>query len=921
MIGTFLSMAAWELKLQTRALRTRVGIGVYLLVCCGAPWLLRALVGPLIGGWNSVLSGPLILGPMTYLHATLAAQGGMTVLLALAVAGNRTTGNSWRELWPVLGASPMSSALYLFSRWLSIFFLLLPVTVLPLLMTAAVVYVEGHGAFINVPVWVLGWAFNVALILATVTAGWLGLLTIFRSEMAALLFSIFAPKLFLKVINELIFPLRMFVKTGAVGDSLNGLGQWITSMQWLANKRSGSVRWIARSETPWAVAQDIAEKLAPSLLTFGLSLLTLAVGSLFVARSRRDIRPRPFRPDHPLRTYGKKFHEVRQALSPAAAPGFGEKIAVALGAALFCTALGGIMTRQANIMDLAEEHYQIQANDSVAPTAPGVEVKSWHIQGNVDDNGFIATESFGVIKNHGNETVTRLAFDMDANVQIEEARVGAAVVAPKRQGGRIELILPLPLGPDAETEISFRVSGQPGVHEFKFWGRRGATFPYRYERHLKASRPYDIDDFSASRFLPDVTPERLSLRVADISPFLRTTPWTLSRKDDETLMLDVPDQEVRQPIELSVDLELPNDAAILDTCGNAKANKSPERLQGGCSISLGKYHISGGNIFELVRPSDKIALMILPIHREIAELYSEQLITAVERSRNVWPDIEGYSEGLGIIEEVPWLNNNRMSMSWMVSTGSRVWLLHERMFGERMLPMPNELVANQLRSQLNRKRRIVQDDALLIRFILQHLVDQRMGTARQKDGRVSGPPWLKQTIRDNPILTSMKGNNLISDQRLPAVLIELENRVGPRPFIEGFSEFLSAPGEGSFEELIETLEKHGNVNLDQLVADFFEGGALPELELAEVRSDRRGTRFAVQGEVHNKGTGEVHCPVFVKTETGEKRIQLKVGGQDVAKFSVTTDARPHTVELDPDGLCHRLVGPNSAASERVDLLG
>ena len=72
--------------------------------------------------------------------------------------------------------------------------------------------------------------------------------------------------------------------------------------------------------------------------------------------------------------------------------------------------------------------------------------------------------------------------------------------------------------------------------------------------------------------------------------------------------------------------------------------------------------------------------------------------------------------------------------------------------------------------------------------------------------------------------------------------------------------------------------------------------------------------------LRNVGTGEVVCPVFVKSNTGTVKVLVTVGSESGTRFTASTKSRPHTVLLDPDGTCHRELPAAGIAGERVDLL-
>ena len=120
-------------------------------------------------------------------------------------------------------------------------------------------------------------------------------------------------------------------------------------------------------------------------------------------------------------------------------------------------------------------------------------------------------------------------------------------------------------------------------------------------------------------------------------------------------------------------------------------------------------------------------------------------------------------------------------------------------------------------------------------------------------------------------------------------------------------------------ELFEFLETETGVALGQVYQDFFLEGALPKLELAEVAATRHASGWDVRGKVRNVGTGEVECPVVVKTEIGEQRTRLLLGARSAVRFEISTTSRPLRVLLDPELTCYRLGLGQFQVLERVDL--
>ena len=96
---------------------------------------------------------------------------------------------------------------------------------------------------------------------------------------------------------------------------------------------------------------------------------------------------------------------------------------------------------------------------------------------------------------------------------------------------------------------------------------------------------------------------------------------------------------------------------------------------------------------------------------------------------------------------------------------------------------------------------------------------------------------------------------------------------------------------------------------------------MPELVLENVAAGAERNGFRVTGEIRNKGTGQVSCPVNVKTEIAVVKTLVTIDSQSSSSFEVQVPTKPFAVELDPEGTCLRLVGRTRHGAEYVDLSG
>jgi hypothetical protein len=137
--------------------------------------------------------------------------------------------------------------------------------------------------------------------------------------------------------------------------------------------------------------------------------------------------------------------------------------------------------------------------------------------------------------------------------------------------------------------------------------------------------------------------------------------------------------------------------------------------------------------------------------------------------------------------------------------------------------------------------------------------------------------------------------------------------------MQGVDDFLAAPGTGTARELMDAIAKRGGVRLDRVWSDYFEGDALPQLTLADVKFTRRGAAWEVSGIVHNRDKGEVFCPVVLRTAYGSLRTMLHIDSQQKVPFVLQSTHEPRTLQLDPDKVVYRYAAVGTVDS--VDYRG
>lgn len=901
----FVALLRWELRLQLRAPRTRAAIGIYVALCA-----LPEVV------WLQAHDAQ---GSATLLAALLGVQPFLTLVLTALVAGHRSGAAAWPETWPVLASASLGNAGYLLGRWLSVVAIVLPVTAVPMVAGVGIAAAAGYpwqdGA---VWAWVGSWALRVVPLVFVAGAMWLGMVTILGSELAALAATVVGVSLALAALNEVLLHFRLLVEASP---TLGASADFARAIFRITHRGDAEAAGLPATEAPFD-ARAVAEWTAPRLLVgAALAALVLGLAVAYVRRTRRDLAPRPVRPDHPLRTYLLLFLRLRDHLAPSAALSRSDLLAMGCGVLLLAAGLGLDVGRQRHYQRLAGVRYATEKGDPFAPLAREVVPRSWSIRGAVELSGAVALEVSSTLHNQGGEPRTRLAFTLNENLEVAAVEAPGRRTHVERAWNRLRLTLEPPLAADESLEIRWQLRGTPAEIELPLWGYRGDTFVTQMDRFRQARFVRELSDLSKSRPIRAASPRRVGLEAASLAPVPRYTPWTLELVDRGSgSWPEVPREIVVPEAEVSIELAAPSRVFLADVCGHSsRAEGSRSVLRGRCRTPLAEYGVVGGRL--AVQEMGIVVLATLESHRPLVASLGETLARAARLSEKAWPGMKGFG-GLVVVEWLPYFKKRLDTSRWFWGQyllRGRLLLVHE---GSYLFPMGGErLVADLMTRDLIARRPIAPGQELFFRRAFAALMLRRMGLARQQDAVVASAPWLDLQLA-TPLLEGPEHSLALWVHRLPAVLADLEARLGSQQLFDGFEKFLSRGGEaGTVEELLAVLEEEAGVSLERFYRDFIAGSAVPRLTLESVESRREERGYRVTGQVKNSGTGEVICPVLVKTETGAIRVMVTVDSASAAPFDVRTTSRPHTVELDPGGTCHRLVTRTREAAEKVDLLG
>ncbi len=903
----FAALLRFELLLQWRTLRFRVGVAAYLVLAAAGP-----IYTYFIRTWDETL-----LGTASYVAPLLATQPFLSAALAAVVAGNRSNRISRDRLWHALAPSAVSSARYLLLRYLSLAVILLVLVSIPLAVALGIAAAAGTGPG---PLFDLlgAWALRVPVLTLWATGVWLGLVTIFRGELAALGVSYVVVTLMLSVANQVLLPWKWHF--GGLGPWLGfeNAANWVTISTW---------RWSnswARDQLPMPLATEspfdfhvaLEYWWGRGLLAFGLGALVLGAAVAFVGRTRPNRKPKALE-GHPLRTFLMAWAKFRERQAADAALGWSERLVVLLGVLAFVLSITLVVGRQSFYRETMEARYKAEKQGHFSPTSTDLAVQTCQVEGSLSASGQADLRASCRFRHEGKKPLQHLAFNLNPGFEVSLAEPERFRL--ERSWDRLRVEALEAIAPGEEVEVALLLTGVPRELSLTLRSWSGLGFVQNFEGWRDARFSQELSDLSRSQSRPKISRRRIELAAPDLFPLPRYSPWTLVRNTDAWV---VPAEIVPLAAPVGLDLTIPADWLLVDTCGNRSEGA---RFKGSCSGPLAQLRVRGGRLEEISMPGENL-IAVLPWHREHARRQLGVLSEAAELSGLAWPGMKTL-EGVVAIEWPPpfhpdltqGMSSAEVELSFL--EGKMLLVDEKALLVNRPLPA-EELAAEILVQQLLRRRPLAAQQHYLFRQIFKSLMIARMGR-----GPKSGAAVHVNSLGKLALQRSLLGANenpyyrLTWSMRLPAVLHALERRVSSHSLQKGIEAFLEeeTDEEGKVRQMLAAIEEASGVSLQQMYDDYFLGAALPALRLAEVSYRPQGDGFLISGKVVNEGTGEGHCPIEVGSALGTREILLRVVSDGESPFSIEIPGRPHTVALDPNQYCHRWRHGTWAALERVSL--
>ncbi|MES1243320.1 MAG: hypothetical protein ABUT39_17035 [Acidobacteriota bacterium] len=901
------SFVAYEIRTQARSLRFRAFAGLYVLAGTMPAILTHFLRG----------RSPFAIGEATYVDETLVVLPVLTAVLAFLLSLDGVTREQGDGAWTTVTLCGVSNAGYLLRRWVALLAVILPLIALPLLAAAGIAAADGIRP-LEPGAWLGPWLFLLVPLALCVSALGLGVGTIGGGSLSSLPLLALLLAVVPAFANEALHHVRLVLDSPMAWLNLRGL---VYSVGRATKTLQGRRDWGFDFPQPGSEAgADLGVLGIQSFVTVAplsaIAVATLGAAVLYLRRTRPDLKPRPVRPDHPLRSTLLLLAKMRERYKPDPAPARADRLAVAGGLIAAMAILGLLFGRAYAYESQADVRYAAEES-APAPTPPTVLPGRWRIEGGLGPGSRVDLRVSGEMINAGRTPADHLAFQLNRDLALEVA-ADAGTVSASRAWDRMTLTLAPPIPPGGRRELRFRLSGVPTRTVFP-QSPAGAvggkpSFKGSYEIHRGAQFSRDRLNFAAAWREPSISGFGVDLSRGALLPIPVYGGW---HREDEPAA-----EAVSPSAEVEVALAVPAGAFLADSCGGVAAGG---RLASRCRATLADFAVVGGR-HALLKEADNqgMAVAVFPAHRQVADLHLGFLSQSAGMIEEAWPGIGS----LGRLVVVEWKDRTRNTPYWayfdledsfVKVKGNLVFLEEVNLIGVRALD-PERLVSEILAVRLASRRRLDPKQSLFFRQFLKDVALERLGLG-PVNGAAVGPlhPADEAAIQVSPFAENAYFGYWSTG--FPALMSALRSRMGDEPLRAAVEEFLdrgddpSAP-PGTAEELFDLLQRRSPNPIDRLIRDSFQGPALPYPVLDGVEFRRAGDGWRVTGRMKNEGMGEAFCKVVLATDLGPESTMVRADAGQSSGFELATRYRPQSVVLDPGHECHRLVkmgGPRDRA--------
>ncbi|HXI12400.1 MAG TPA: ABC transporter permease [Thermoanaerobaculia bacterium] len=870
---------------QLGSLRFRIFSVVYVVLCC-VPSVMIYLLRDRTAQWT---------GPGTYAVLTANVQPLLTALFAAVVSVDAVSREREEGSFTVLSIAPYSNSGYMLRRWVAVMSVILPITMLPPLISFAIAS-KSTGQPLSVEPFYWPWLLQVATMTAVISALALAFGAIAGGAVKAAILCFILFNLLLGYGNDILL-------NGHRG--LEGPGEWFgtNDVQWAVSRLgwavTRSLEFTSASDRPFDVAMAIHQMIPRSLLLVGFTFFFFGISVFFLRRTRRDIRGWRVAQDHPLRTFVAGVNRMREEYAPDPKVTFREWAVVTAGAVGLILTVRALLVRFDHYHSIAAARFAAEESGGPQPADVSIVPVAWQARGRIASNSAIDLDVTAIIRNDGKKNQTHLAFTLNPALGAAVTTKGGAKTS--RSWDRLAVDLLQPLVPGEERALRFHISGRSVWHDLP---TRHKSFVDVYEVHRNSKDGWGLQDFSRTLTVPAVTRGRVSLQAEDLFPVLRHTTWQLTprakRSTDPGRF--VPLEAIFPMARIEVDLDVPEGVFLSDSCGALPRREAGRvRLRGACPMSLHHYRIAGGRLQPL-RQDGAIVAMI-PEHRTSTEAQLVSFSKALSMVTQAWPQID--PRGTVFMEWSPGPAEGSFSGMWhspwdfsAVKSG-KLLLIPESTWTARAAVPADRLAALLISVELQRTRPIVPAESLLFMHFYRHVTLSRLGSAAQRE--------LASSDTQPGLLSGAGWDWGLWEKVLPAVMMEIEQRIGSRNFIAALDEFISdrSGNPGTAKELLGRMTARSGVPLDRIYKDFFIEGAVPHLTLETVTVRRESGVWVVGGEVRNKGTGESFVPLVLECDGETMTTLVRVDSNTASSFTFRSPSAPQVLNLDPRGVSYR----------------
>lgn len=891
------SFISYEIRTQMRSLRFRAFAGLYIVAGAMPAILIHALRS----------RSPFAIGEATYVDEVTTVLPLLTAVLAFLLSLDGVTREQGDGAWTTVTLCGVSNAGYLLRRWIALQAVLLPLTALPLLASAAIAAADGVQP-LDPRAWVGPWLFLVAPVALCMSALGLGVGTIGGGSLSSLPLLAVLIAVLPALVNQGLHRFRLVLDSPLAWLNLRRLSYSITrAVKGVQGRRDWGFEFpLPGSESGTDLGVLGIQSFVTAAPLAALAVATLGAAVLYLRRTRPDLKPRPVRPDHPLRGSLLLLTKLRERYKPDPAPALADRLAVAAGLLAAATILGLLLGRAQAYEARAAVRYASETT-SPAPTSPEVAPGRWRIDGRLGPGSRVSLQVAGEMINTGRTPVSRLAFQLNPDLGLELA-ADLGSVSASRSWDRLLLELAPPIPPGGRRELRFRLSGVPSRTVFPQAppGAVGGkpSFQGSYELHRDARFSRDRLNFATAWREPSISGFGVDLSRGALLPIPVYGGW--QREDMASA------EAISPAAQVEISLTGPPGLFLADSCGGIAVSG---RLASRCRATLADLSVVGGRQ-TLLQDSDRegLAVAVFPAHRQVASLHLGFLSRSAGMMEEAWPGIGS----LGRLVVVEWKDRTRAVPFWayfewgesfVKVKGNLVFLEEASLITLRELT-PERLVSEILAVRLSGRRRIDPQQALFFRQLFKNVALERLGLGPQ-NGAVVGPlhPADEALVQVSPFADN--AYYTYWNNGFTAVMSALRSRMGDEPLRAAVEEFLSRGDDptappGTAQELFDLLARHSPQPVDRLIEDLLNGN-LPYPVLDGVELRRAGDRWRVTGRMVNEGRGEALCKVVLATDLGPESTVVRADGGRSGSFELATRHRPQGVFLDPGHECHRLV--------------